>query len=89
MTQAHAPQAETYRRMKKATKNKWGAFVPATNCLWMHYLADICLCQKLPAGCSSEDKHELRNFRKRALGYSCCSELLWDEFFSAEFLVAE
>ena len=31
--------------MRKATRDKWEAFVPATNCLWMHYLADICLAQ--------------------------------------------
>ena len=81
-------QAETYRRMKKATKNNWSSFAPCTNSLWVHYLADICLTHKLPAGCSSGGKRELRNFRKRALTYSCCAELLWDEFFLPQFLVA-
>lgn len=38
-------QAETYRRMKKATKNKWGAHVPATNVFWMQYLVDICMTE--------------------------------------------
>lgn len=72
--------------MKKATRNKWDQHTPATNCLWMHYLADICLAHKLPPGCSSSDRHELRNFRKRALGCTSCAELLFDEFFSGEVL---
>lgn len=72
--------------MKKATKNQWDRFTPATNCLWMHYLADICLAHKLSFACSSAEKLELRGFRKRALGYTCCADLLWDEFFSGEFL---
>ena len=31
----HSLQAETYRRMKKATKNRWEAHVPATNVFWL------------------------------------------------------
>ena len=44
-------QAETYRRMKKATRGDWRHHAPATNVLWMHYLADICLTQKLTFPC--------------------------------------
>lgn len=39
------PQAETYRRMKRATKNRWAAHVPATNVFWMQYLVDTCLTE--------------------------------------------
>ncbi|KAK9813057.1 hypothetical protein WJX72_008207 [[Myrmecia] bisecta] len=78
-------QAETYRRMKKATKDHWEAHRPETNTLWMHYLADTMLTlKKFP--CSSADKRELRNFRKRALTYGSCGELVWDEFFSGSWL---
>ena len=87
----------------------------------MHYLADICLAQKLGAfACTPADKvcvvvgggasgggsrarpewdlrsarHRplpahtrvqvaLRGFRKRALRYACCAELVFDEFLVA------
>ena len=55
-------QADTYRRMKKATKGKWAGFHPATNCLWMHYLADTLLTQKAFA-MSPAQKKALRDFR--------------------------
>ena len=55
-------QADTYRRMKRATKGDWAGFHPATNCLWAHYLADTLLARKaLPA--SAEQKRALRDFR--------------------------
>ncbi len=38
-------QAETYRRMKKATKNDWQAHVPVTNVYWMQYMVDICMTE--------------------------------------------
>ena len=38
-------QAETYRRMKKATRNAWQAHVPATNVYWMQYLVDTCITE--------------------------------------------
>lgn len=55
-------QADTYRRMRKATKGRWEGFHPATNALWMHYLADTLLNLKafpLDAG----QKRQLRDFR--------------------------
>ena len=55
-------QADTYRRMKKATKNKWQQHCPTTNCLWMHYLADIILnLKKFPL--TAQQKKLLRDFR--------------------------
>jgi serine/threonine-protein kinase haspin len=38
-------QAETYRRMKKATRNSWQAHVPATNVYWLQYLVDTCITE--------------------------------------------
>lgn len=38
-------QAETYRRMKKATRNRWQAHVPATNVYWMQYLVDTIMTE--------------------------------------------
>lgn len=55
-------QADTYRRMKKATGGDWAGFHPATNCLWLHYLADTLLQLKaLPA--TADQKKALRGFR--------------------------
>ena len=55
-------QADTYRRMRKATKGRWEGFHAATNALWMHYLADTLLSLKafpMDAG----QKRQLRTFR--------------------------
>ena len=53
--------------MKRATKGKWAGFHPATNCLWMHYLADTLLTQK-PFPMSPAQKKALRDFRCACLG---------------------
>ena len=55
-------QADVYRRMRKATKGDWQKYVPATNVLWIHYLADLLLTEKQIALNASE-KRELRGFR--------------------------
>ena len=55
-------QADTYRRMRKATKGRWEGFHPATNALWMHYLADTLLSLKaFPM--EPSQKKQLRDFR--------------------------
>ncbi|KAL0034660.1 hypothetical protein WJX77_001494 [Trebouxia sp. C0004] len=78
-------QADTYRRMKKATRNRWQGHCPATNCLWMHYLADVILnLKKIPM--TAQQKKGLRDFRKRALGYRSSTELVWDEIFTGCWL---
>jgi hypothetical protein len=60
--QCDAVQYETYRRMRRALKNSWGAFCPATNCQWMHYLADALLTSKgLPL--TRPQKKDLTAFR--------------------------
>ncbi|KAL0033637.1 hypothetical protein WJX79_009265 [Trebouxia sp. C0005] len=78
-------QADTYRRMKKATKNRWQGHCPATNCLWMHYLADVVLnLKQFPM--TAKQKKGLRDFRKRALGYRSSTELVWDKMFTGCWL---
>ena len=62
MCQSTLLQADTYRRMRKATKGRWEGFHPATNALWMHYLADTLLNLKaFPLDASQ--KRQLRDFR--------------------------
>ena len=57
-----ALQADTYRRMRKVTKGRWEGFHPATNALWMHYLADTLINLKaLPLDPSQ--KRQLCDFR--------------------------
>jgi len=41
-------QGDTYRRMRDATQHNWAGSYPATNAMWMHYLADTLLTKKLP-----------------------------------------
>ncbi|KAK9822448.1 hypothetical protein WJX81_001130 [Elliptochloris bilobata] len=78
-------QADTYRRMRKATRRDWAAHAPATNCLWLSYLADTMLSRKrVPADAAA--KHDLRSFRKRALAYTSCLDLVQDPLFHGLWL---
>ena len=53
--------------MRKATKGRWEGFHPATNALWMHYLADNLLNLKaFPL--EPSQKKRLRDFRQ---GFAC------------------
>ena len=62
--------------MRKATRGEWAAHAPATNCLWLSYLADTLLARKrVPADAAA--KRDLRGFRCVALaaewlGDVCC-----------------
>ena len=48
--------------MRKATRGEWAAHAPATNCLWLSYLADTLLSRKrVPADAAA--KRDLRGFR--------------------------
>ncbi|BDA51282.1 probable serine/threonine-protein kinase haspin at C-terminar half [Coccomyxa sp. Obi] len=79
-------QAETYRRMKRATRGDWAGFHPATNCMWVHYLADTLLKQKkLPA--TRAQKDALQDFRDRALACRNSNDLLLDKFLKGTWLV--
>ena len=64
-------QADTYRRMKKATKNQWQSHCPITNCLWMAYTADIILNLK-PFPMSAQQKKLVRGFRYRVMQLQAC-----------------
>jgi len=56
------PQADTYRRMKKAVKNEWNTKMLKTNCMWMHYLSDEILAMKT-LSLSAHEKQALRLFK--------------------------
>lgn len=74
-------QCDTYRRMRQHTGKDWKAFYPGTNVLWMQYLADTLLTKKDLPGISAAQKRCLREFKKRALQYANCGEMIWDELF--------
>eukprot|EP00873_Tetraselmis_striata_P040156 jgi/Tetstr1/460420/TSEL_005681.t1 len=75
-------QAETYRRMRKVCRRQWAGAYPATNALWLHYLADLLLGpKKHQLLASAEDLRALRGFRKRALAASSAADLVNDELF--------
>lgn len=77
-------QSDTYRRMKKATRGKWERHFPKTNALWLHYLADCLLTDKeFPA--TAAQKHDIKGFRKRAVGYASAADALWDDMFMGVF----
>ena len=77
-------QSDTYRRMKKATRGKWDQHCPKTNALWLHYLADCLLTDKdFPA--TAAQKHDIKGFKKRAMGYGSAAEALWDDMFVGVF----
>ena len=66
--------------MKKATKGKWEEHCPRTNCLWVHYMADILMNQK-EYHTTSEQRHALKSFRKSSLMYKCAADMIWDDLF--------
>lgn len=70
-------QFDTYRLMRTLTQNEWGCSCPATNCAWLAYLADVVAREKLKHAASKE-RRELREFRKRALSYGSCQDMLQD-----------
>ena len=71
--------------MRLLTGDDWSASVPATNCLWMAYLAETLAAQKVTGtgAAASAARRKLREFRKRcATQYTSCHELvLRDELF--------
>ena len=48
--------------MKKLTCGRWEMHQPATNALWLHYLADT-LLNKKTFSMSPAEKKQLRDFR--------------------------
>ncbi|CAM6020973.1 unnamed protein product [Sphagnum balticum] len=78
-------QFDTYRRMLKLTKGQWEGRFLKTNCLWIHYLADILLSKK-SFSCSEQEKRSLRAFRKRVLLYECAGAAVQDDFFDGMLL---
>jgi serine/threonine-protein kinase haspin len=80
-------QAETYRRMRRAVRGDWAAHAPATNALWLHYLADVFVAAKAPPpGAGPDEGRALRGFRRRALGAPSAGALLHDEYFAGEWV---
>ena len=78
----HDAQAETYRRMNKATRGAWASFAPRTNVWWIYYLATMIIDHKIDAfTCTSQQKHDLKSFRKSIMKYENASDVVWDEFF--------
>ena len=75
------PQAETYRRMMKATRGDWKKYCPLTNALWIRYLVETILIHKLPSACGGEEKLALRNFKKEATLAESATDLVWAELF--------
>ena len=71
------PQADTYRRMRGATGGDWRAHAPATNALWLAYLADVLLTAK-PYPRSAAHVRALRGFRRRAAGAARAAALVGD-----------
>ena len=57
-------QFDTYRSMRQLTGGDWSASCPATNCLWMAYLAEVLAASKIGTGTgAAAHKRKLREFR--------------------------
>jgi len=74
-------QSETYRRMRKALNNQWGASCPQTNAFWLHYLVDTLLTKK-EFKMSPNQKQSLAKFRMNCLQYECAADAIWDPLFA-------
>ncbi|KXZ49471.1 hypothetical protein GPECTOR_21g697 [Gonium pectorale] len=82
-------QFDTYRWMRDLVGDDWSVYCPQTNCLWLSYLAEV-LAQRFGGAqaaklggvrLSAGQRRQLREFRKRAVAYNNCGELLADELF--------
>ncbi|EFJ46335.1 hypothetical protein VOLCADRAFT_93165 [Volvox carteri f. nagariensis] len=89
-------QFDTYRCMRDFVEDDWSSSCPATNCLWLAYLADV-LCKKFGGGgggggpkggkgfrLTAGQKRQLQEFRKRAVQYNSCGDIMWDELFKGQ-----
>ncbi|CAL6371166.1 unnamed protein product [Bathycoccus prasinos] len=74
-------QSETYRRMRKALNNQWGASCPQTNAFWLHYIAETLLTKK-EFKMSPNQKQSLGKFRMNCLQYECAADAIWDPLFA-------
>ena len=75
-------QSETYRRMRKALNNQWGASCPQTNAFWLHYLADTMLTKK-DFKMNANQKLSLEKFRMNCITqYDCAADAIWDPLFA-------
>ncbi|KAM0954574.1 putative non-specific serine/threonine protein kinase [Dioscorea sansibarensis] len=74
-------QSETYRKMKKETKECWEGSFPKSNVLWLIYLVDILLIKKSFKR-TTKDERELRSFKKRLNSYTSAKDSLSDAFLS-------
>ncbi|KAJ0980008.1 hypothetical protein J5N97_015482 [Dioscorea zingiberensis] len=72
-------QSETYRKMKKETKECWEGSFPKTNVLWLIYLVDILLTKKSFKR-TTKDERDLRSFKKRLNSYKSAKDSLSDNF---------
>eukprot|EP00798_Chlamydomonas_sp_ICE-L_P014639 gene14639-20675_t len=83
------------QHMRKLNGDEWASSHMATNCLWMSYLAEIVATEKLGTSSKSnrgvtQQKKVLREFRKRAVKYSSCGEMvLADPLFQGLWAVLE
>jgi len=74
-------QAETYRKMKKITKEYWEESFPQTNVAWLIYLVDIVLRKKYET-CTTKEEKELRSFKRRLSSCGSARDCLGDPIFS-------
>ncbi|KAM4605862.1 uncharacterized protein O3C94_023214 [Discoglossus pictus] len=74
-------QFDVYRNMRKENKNSWASYLPYSNVLWLHYLADKLLTcvQYIKKPSSVAHRKELRrlqDFRRQVRGFSSARETL-------------
>ena len=62
-------QSKTYRRMRKALNNQWGASCPQTNAFWLHYLADTLWRRK------SSRWAQIKSNRSESSEWTVCSTI--------------
>ncbi|XP_050398344.1 serine/threonine-protein kinase haspin [Patella vulgata] len=72
-------QFDIYRLMKDHNENKWEAFQPYSNVLWIHYLTDAILKRKKFKSNTRLDREilkEIRTFYKELLEYNSARHLV-------------
>lgn len=83
------PQFESYRQMRKLTRDDWASSCLATNTVWLGYLAETLAAEKGGNWMTAAQRKALRAFRRRVAKCESAGGAVWDELFEGLWQVSQ
>ncbi|OCT57706.1 haspin isoform X1 [Xenopus laevis] len=79
-------QFDIYRAMREENKNVWSSYVPHSNILWLHYLADKLISavrynKKPSSALQRRELRKLQDFRREIRKFGSATEVLRSKLF--------